>query len=520
MISPGRASKYTSHPAAPLIAVAFVFALAQLAITTRVSLGWDETVYISQVSPHAPAAMFGPPRARGITLLPAPLVALTSSLVALRAYMAVISSAALVAAYWPWTRLLRPYTAGLAALLLASLWVVQFYGTEVMPNLYVAYGAVAAAGWFALTVRASRRGGGDGADREAAGRFGRTLRGLGLRVMPRRGGDGRAEPGRFSPAVWLAASLAVVTLMRPGDAAWLALPLFAGVALAGRRRVVLLVSIVAGLFAGGVEWVAEAYARFGDPVQRLHASSKTEGGLGWHPEGIRMELNALNDHLLCRPCAGATWHTSPQSLWWPLIPVLAAGGLAFALREGRTRLLLVPAACGGSLAVSYLLFVGYAAPRFLIPAYALLALPVAYLLSGVTAIGDRRWRIAATGFVAAGIAVLAVGEQVILARMVADQTAARRDYTVIAGHLRDLGIHPPCTLAGDQAQPLAFYAGCASTAAAGRDKSTTLAGFMAATRGPRFATLTSRAHRPGYATGWHAYAFTTPTGRHWRVYTP
>jgi hypothetical protein len=131
-----------------------------------------------------------------------------------------------------------------------------------------------------------------------------------------------------------------------------------------------------------------------------------------------------------------------------------------------------------------------------------------------------RWRIAATGLVAAGVAVLGVGEQVILAHTVAKETSSRRDYTAIAGHLRGLGIRPPCALAGDQAQPIAFYAGCASPAAAGRDKSTTYAGFIAATHRPGFASLTFRDHRPTYAASWHTYTFTTPTGRRWRVYLP
>ena len=63
----------TTAPARPLpwlLAVAGAFALAQLALAVPgVGLGWDETVYVSQVSPQAPAAFFSAPRARGITCL-------------------------------------------------------------------------------------------------------------------------------------------------------------------------------------------------------------------------------------------------------------------------------------------------------------------------------------------------------------------------------------------------------------------------------------------------------------------
>jgi hypothetical protein len=465
----------------PLCAVAFLYAAAQIvAVTTRMRLGWDETVYVSQVSPHVPTAFFSAPRARGITLLPAPLVAMTASLASLRVYMTVLSSAGLVVAYWPWTRLLRPVTAAVAALLPAALWMVQFYGNEVMPNIYVAYGAVAAVGWFAHTIR----------------------------------GTGRLAP------LWLALSLAFVALMRPGDALWLVLPLVGAVAFARQRRRIALAAVVAGPAAGAAEWVAEAYARFGDPLKRLQASSRTEGGLGWHPEGIRMELHALNDRLLCRPCGGATWHIPPLSVWWPLVPALAAGGLVLAARGGRLRLVALPAVCGAVLGASYLLLVGYAAPRFLIPAYALLAIPMAELVRAAATLGQGRWRIATAGVVVAVLAVQAGGQQVVLARMVRSQQSARLDYVAISDELHGLGVRAPCTLSGEQAPPLAFYAGCRSMQIAGNDASADVTRLLGVTSTTRLAVVEHLAPRPQYAQGWPRHAFTTPGGRHWRIYLP
>ena len=465
----------------PLVAVAFLYAAAQLvAVSTRMRLGWDETVYVSQVSPHVPTAFFSAPRARGVTLLAAPLVALTSSLTALRAYMTVLSSVGLVIAYWPWTRLLRPVTVALAALLLVALWMVQFYGNEVMPNLYVAYGAVAAAGWFAHTVRG---------------------------------------PGRLPP-LWLGMSLAFVALMRPGDAAWLALALLAAVAFARRRRLVALAAIVAGPLVGASQWIVESYTRFGGPFQRLRVASESEGGLGWHPEGVRMELHALNDRLLCRPCGGATWHVPPLAAWWPLVPALAAGGLVLAARGRRLRLLALPAVCGTALGASYLLFVGYAAPRFLIPAYALLALPMAELVRGAATLGQGRWRLATAGLVTAGLALHAGGQQLVLVHMAASQYNARRDYTVITDQLRDLGVRTPCTLSGEQAPVLAFYTGCQSMQIAGNDASTSLAQLLRQTTVTRMAVIEHDNPRPHYTRGWLRYTFTTPNGHEWRVYLP
>jgi hypothetical protein len=465
----------------PLVAVAFLYAAAQLvAVTTRMRLGWDETVYVSQVSPHVPTAFFSAPRARGVTLLAAPLVAVTSSVAALRVYMTVLSTAGLVIAYWPWTRLLRPVTVALAAFLLAALWMVQFYGNEVMPNIYVAYGAVAATGWFAHTVR----------------------------------GQSRAAP------VWLAMSLAFVALIRPGDAVWLVPTLLVAVAFAHRRRLVALAAILIGPLAGAAEWVVEAYARFGDPLHRLRTASRTEGGLGWHPEGVRMELHALNQNLLCRPCGGATWHVQPLAAWWPLVPVLAAGGLVIAARGRRLGLLAPPAACGAVLGASYLLLVGYAAPRFLIPAYALLALPMAELAWGAATLGRGRRRIATAGVVALGLATQTAGQQLVLAHMVSSQYTARGDFVAITDQLQYLGVRPPCTLSGEQAPPLAFYAGCRSLQIAGNDMSTDVTGLRGAATLTRLAVVEHTGPRPRYTRGWLRYSFTTPNGRRWRVFLP
>jgi hypothetical protein len=477
----GGSSERPVHPCAPLVAVAFLYAAAQLiAVTTRMRLGWDETVYVSQVSPHVPTAFFSAPRARGVTLLAAPLVAVTSSVAALRVYMTALSTVGLVIAYWPWTRLLRPVTVALAAFLLAALWMVQFYGNEVMPNIYVAYGAVAATGWFAHTVR----------------------------------GQSRTAP------VWLATSLAFVALMRPGDAVWLVLPLLVAVAFVRRRRLVALAAILVGPLAGAAQWVVEAYTRFGDPLRRLRAASETEGGLGWHPEGVRMELHALNHNLLCRPCGDATWHVQPLSAWWPLVPVLAACGLVLAARGRRLGLLALPAACGAVLGASYLLLLGYAAPRFLIPAYALLALPMAELGWGAATFGRGRWRIVTAGVVALGLATQTAGQQLVLAHMVNSQYTARGDFIAITDQLQYLGVRPPCTLSGEQAPPLAFYSGCRSLQIAGNDTSTDVAGLREAATLTRLAVVEHTGPRPRYTRGWLRYSFTTPNGRRWRVFLP
>ncbi|MER6969104.1 hypothetical protein ABT408_36670, partial [Streptomyces halstedii] len=188
-------------------------------------LGWDETVYVSQVSGHAPAAFFSAPRARGVSVLVAPIATWSSSTVLLRVYLAVLSGLALFVALRVWRALFPARVLAAAGALFATLWVTLFYGPQAMPNYWVAVGALACAGCF---LRATA----DRADRAA-------LWGIGL-------------------------SAALMTLMRPTDAVWATLPLLvAAVALPRWRRARPFAVLVAGLLAGGVEWIAEAYAFYG-----------------------------------------------------------------------------------------------------------------------------------------------------------------------------------------------------------------------------------------------------------------
>src|SRR5690606_29899529 len=98
-------------------------------------------------------AYLSPPRARGLMALIAPVAAQTDSITVLRWYLALASAAALFGSYALWLRVRRTVVVPLAASLFAGLWTTIFYGPEVMPNLWVAFGAVAAT---ALTVLATR----------------------------------------------------------------------------------------------------------------------------------------------------------------------------------------------------------------------------------------------------------------------------------------------------------------------------------------------------------------------------
>jgi hypothetical protein len=434
-----------------LVALGAAFTAAELlSVSPWMGLSWDEVVYVSQVSGNGPAAWFDPARARGVPLLVAPVAALTGSVVALRVYLSVASGLGLVLALWTWRGLRPAWVLGLAGAAFGGLWVTQYYGPQAMPDMWSALGGLASVGCFLHWAK--------GAARWALG-------GLG-------------------------ASVAFVTLVRPGDAVFLAAPLTVAAVVVWRRWQ-LAATVLSGLLAGGAEWVIEAYARFGGITARLHAAGAEQGGFGLH-FALLDELRAVNGPTLCRPCTIGV--RDPElDLWWFLLPVLVALGILAARRAGELRSALLPAVCGLCVAAQYLFMINYAAPRFLLPVYALAAIPVADGLAFlVTGAAGRDMRPAMAAVVTCFLAAQLVVQHAVLDHEVGGTVRFHDDYTRIAASLAHRGIRPPCLVSGVQYIPVAFYARCASAGSA--------------VPGEHVALLVRTGRRPPpYARNWTAY---------------
>ncbi|MFE4830656.1 hypothetical protein [Streptomyces sp. NPDC056672] len=477
-----------------LAAVAGVYTLVQLTLFVPGSgLGWDETVYVSQVARDAEAAFFSAPRARGITFLVAPVTLLTPSVGVLRVHLALLSGAGLFCALLVWRRLLPVPVLAVAGALFAGLWITVVYGPQVMPNLWVALGALFAVGCF---LRAAR----DRSDR-------RALAGLG-------GG------------------VAFVALMRPSDALWLALPLgIATLLVRAWRRPVLLLALVAGAVLGCAPWVVEAYTAYGGLLARLRRASEIQGDLGRHL-AFDGHLRALDGRLLCRPC-DVPWRRPVTAVWWFVLPPLIAGGVLAGVRLRRHAVVLVPALTGLALAVPYLLLIDYAAPRFLLPAYALFALPVALCLVrfvGSAGLGGSDGSARAGGparprlLVAAVLAVALTGhlavQYAVLDGVAARSRAGRVAFGRVAAELERQGVRPPCVISGAEAVRIAFRAGCASRQTGGHDAAVTPAGLLAEARDrPVAVVVAGKDEPPPYTHGWRLRRLPDlPDGRDCRAY--
>lgn len=329
---------------------------------------WDETVHLSQVMPNVPASAFDAHRARGIVALAYPAAAFGSSPAAIRSYLAPLAGVGLLLAYLPWLRLRPGPTAPLAAGLFGSLWVALFYAPAVMPNLYVAFAGAATTGWLLVS------------------------------MLP---GAGRG------PLVAASSGMAVAALLRPTDALLIIGPLLLATlwSTRGRLRLAALAALVGGFLLGWAPWVVEAYARFDGPLARLHTAA-TVDGQGLY-DLVPTHLRALSGALLCsagRRCG----HYQPAMLaWWFLALLLAALGVWGAVRKRRATAMLVAVAVASAFAVPYLFTVTVVAPRFLLPAYALVALPAAEgLLAVLLAVRPGRLRVVAARQRGESVAVL------------------------------------------------------------------------------------------------------------------
>ena len=474
-----------------MVCVAFV--VAEVALVRNVALGWDESIYASQTDPRRPALAFTAPRARGTSLIAAPLQALTGSTPALRIYLAIVAGAALYAAYAVWLRLRADASVPLAALLFGCLWLSVFYGPSLMPNFVVAMGGVFATGTLLCAAR-----------------------GVGSRVLAWAGG----------------AAVAVVALVRPGDLA----PLVLALALAviahpawRARAVALLAPAVVGTVAGVLPWVVEAQLRYGGTLARIHRAIATQGtGERFVPD---YQLRAIDGPLLCRPCHRATEPIPALGvLMWGAGLALVAVAVAFAIRRRRSRaaddtqaaeVTLLPAFVGAVSAIPYLFLVGYAAPRFLMPAYALLAIPAAQAVLLALSALPARPRLVAVAVTAVLIAGHIGVQTVWLERIIRTQQSSRDRWVAVAHALDAHGIRPPCLLTGSNSAPVAYVARCDNVGISRPgDEQFTRADLMARLRTERAAVVLRPGEKPpSYARRWTPVprAQLPPT---WRVLIP
>lgn len=402
-----------------LVAVCVVYvAMIGLRTSQSMSFKWDEVVYLSQVARDVPAAMFSAPRSRGMSILLAPVAGITSAVFPIRIYIAIGSGLLMYLAFRPWLRIvpssgsLSVFVPPLAAALFASLWLTLLYGSMAYPNLWLAFVLVAGTGYACVAVRQERI--------------------------------------RLPVVAAITTFFALASLLRPTDTLVAAVPMLAAMVIVPAwRKTAPVVAVVLGVTIGWVVWIAEAFVRFGGPLQRLREGAETnEGRLTW---SLVKHFEALDGaDVLCRPhdvCAGIEFSAAA---WWFVLPVLVGAGLYGAFRSGWFAPSFVVVGSALAVAVQYFVLIDYAAPRFLLPTYAYLALPVAASLLWLVGRPRPRGRTVA-------IAVIAM---VLLAHLIVQQRVfddanellvrSSRNHANLAESLRrEHGVRPPCLIVGE-----------------------------------------------------------------------
>ena len=408
-----------------LVVVGFGYLVVQLlAFSLDRAPSWDEAIYLSQVAPGAEALPFVPSRARGITFLALPVLQLGGSLLQLRIFLAVASAVALTGAFRVWAPVIG-FGAVAAAVLFAGSWPILFYGSELMPNLWVAIIAIAA------TAVLGRR--------------------LAL-------GEGRYDE---LAAGGLAAAAA---LIRPLDAVVLTAALVL-LPFAVRRATVSWVAFLGlGLAAGWGPWLVEMTGRFGSPAEAFAAAARLGHTGRWSLfENVRQYL-ALSDGPSIGPVGNPGVPAS--GVFWLLgLAILVTLGVRAAMSRGLLASLVVPSAAGMALAAEYVVFTDAQAPRFLLPALALLTIPAGFGLASVLARIRDRESVPAARAVAIVAAILVVVwgilQLAVATKVEAGVTEQRASAQRVGLRIRSLAAQRPCWVYSEVNFPIVGYAaGC------------------------------------------------------------
>jgi hypothetical protein len=142
--------------------------------------------------------------------------------------------------------------------------------------------------------------------------------------------------------------------------------------------------------------------------------------------------------------------------WLVAVLVIAALGVIWSVSQRQLAEMMLVCLPAGVLAAFYLLLPGFTGLRFLLPAFALLSLPVAFALVYTM----RRWRKTAAVIIGAAL-VGHVAPMLFLAERQMDAIWRWRSAQIqAAAALQPLVTERPCLVIANPPGPLAFYLGC------------------------------------------------------------
>lgn len=477
-----------------LVAVGAFFTLGQI-IVVRPSFGlhWDEAVYLSQFDPTVPDGAWSVVRSWGMPLIAAPVAVFGPPLVVIRLYFMILAGIGIVLSFRPWLKVHDSVAVALAALLFSTGWATIYHGSLAYPNFYSALGAVAAVGYFL---------------------------------------QARQAGGSLRPVIWLGLSLAFVSLVRPSDGLWLGVPLgLSTLVFREWRRWSVLAAVAGGVVFGWVIWLGEAFLEGSTPIQKFRsASNLVSGGLHFDLRVARLYAGISGNKLSCW-CAklpvedsGRVWPLT--YVWYATAAALVVVAVVAAVRARPRRLAptLVPLAAALSLGFQFLFVLNYAYMRFVLPVFALLAIPVA---NGLVHLAESRRgkRLSAGPPVVVGLIVLAhiAVQAPLVVKIVPPARGRSAVLTELGREIQQQGVVAPCYVDGQVSPVITYFMGCARSSTTNpvylKGPTPPLEAAMRA--GQRVAVLTPRTPpADSYLNTWRLVRPDVRGYRKWRIYLP
>ncbi len=374
--------------------------------------GWDESVYLSQVTPGAEPAFFAGWRARGITLIVAPAIWAGASIGELRVFLMVVSTVGLGLALSVWKSVIG-LAAPVALFLFSCTWIALLNASQVMPNFWTAVLGLFAAGY---TVRWNER-------------------------------------GRTRDAVFAGVALALTALVRPTEATVI-FAVLAALVLLGRRSWTILAALSVGLVIGWLPWVVEMSVRFGGPLQALRGAAAGHVAPAPVTQNLLRYLSYTDGELI------STVVPLPGVIWSVVLAVLAVGGIVRATTRVERVAALVGAIAGLAVTIEYVVFVPALAPRFLLPAYAFAAIPASL---GLVSLFRGRGILRAAGVVVVLIAIpWAVWQAGVARRVEAEATRVGLLFREAGQQIGRLAAGDTCSFMSPAGSPqIQLASGCA-----------------------------------------------------------
>jgi hypothetical protein len=401
-----------------LVVVSVLFLAAELTPQLlRMPLGADEITYIAQTSARASSISLPPVHGQGAGLLAAPVTLLTTSLVALRIWMAVLSAIGLFLTVLCWRGLRPIWVLALGELILASLAISQNSGVQVYPDWWGALATVALIGLFLHAVNGTM-------------------------------------PGRVVLPLIALASL-VIALMRPQNVVFLMGPVILAVLTVRKwRKIKVMAAMAVGIALGFLDWMLGAYLWFGGLFERIRLAGQEPPSLHLY-NALGLQLRYLNGPWYCSEDCN-TWAVPLETPFWIGLLLLAALGVWVGWRAGMRASTVLAAATALWVFLLYAFLVPFGAPRYLLPTLALMSLLAADGI--VWAVTKSRWRqeaaILAILFLVLGI----VSQRAIVQRQAAYQNISRQ-FQRQATEIEKMGVHPPCIMLNPS---IAWYIGCSA----------------------------------------------------------